>query len=888
MSKKFMVIMAASFALHSAQTQALGLGDIELGSGLNQPFNATIKLVSRNKSELEDLRIGLATNADFDRIGAVRLPFLNGFKFEIITPDNGRPYIAITSTQPVREPFVDFIIEANWPAGRLLREYTVLLDPPTVTTERAAPVQAPSVSRAPAATPQVSEPRRREQTPSSGGLIQPTTTASISGDELVFGPVGSNDTLWDIADSMRPNDSVSVQQMMIALLKENPDAFGDNNINNLKAGETLKIKDQSVIAELDKREALNETSRQYQNWLAAKEARRAARGQLAKQEPVTESAGSDTGSDSAAASVNYVNVESALEGGLRLLADDALEGGSTQGGVTDVEGEVGALRDELELTTFAAEAAGEKNAVLRERMVELEEQVVAMERALQLRNDEVALLQQKLGQTAGDSVDGGASDAGTIEALPPELEQEPEIVGDDVESASDTGGFFSKISLAVKDALNPATLLERYKNNALIFNIVGGVIALLAVMGVVVRRRRLAAEEQFEEFAAPQVTSPELNLEEVEEDEFGIGLTNDDDAADVLNEADVYVSYQRYDKAEAILKYAIDSEPRRLDLKAKLLDVYYAAKNIPAFLAMTDESYAALSDDQTIWSKVNAMGLELAPNHHLFSGDADSAAEFDSMEGFDELSELDDIDASDSDLDSDDYADIDLEMDELAADGDIWQEDESSIVNNEDNVSSTDEQLASGENEISDATEVHIKEALLDLDNELDIDHNLDMDYASPDSIGEVENESPDEVDIVPAKTESLELVMPEGQVSNVDLTEEFNTESSEQSLSLLERAMDSMNGNGDVAGSDEKLVTTNIDDDSLSEPFDAYNPDNDGEDYDPSYFSGVDVVSTKLDLAKAYIDMGDQDGARSILGEVVDEGSDDQKKEAQELLSQL
>jgi len=107
---------------------------------------------------------------------------------------------------------------------------------------------------------------------------------------------------------------------------------------------------------------------------------------------------------------------------------------------------------------------------------------------------------------------------------------------------------------------------------------------------------------------------------------------------------------------------------------------------------------------------------------------------------------------------------------------------------------------------------------------------------------------------------------------------------------SLLERAMDNAAANPDGTNFNEKFGSTNMGD-SVGEPLNTYNPDDDngdGEAYDASLFAGVDVVSTKLDLAKAYIDMGDQDGARSILGEVVAEGTDDQQKEAQALIDQL
>ncbi len=950
MFRKLIVIMMASFVFFHAQTLALGLGDIELSSGLNQPFNATIKLVSNKKSELEGLRVGLASNADFDRIGAVRLPFLNGLDFEIVIPDNGKPYIKVTSNQPIREPFVDFIMEANWPAGRLLREYTVLLDPPTLTAERATPVQAPSVSRASAAAPapRTSVPQRQQEPSLAGGIIEPTNTASVvSSSDLVFGPVGANDTLWNIADSMRPDDSVSVQQMMIALLKENPDAFGDNNINNLKRGKTLRIEDQAVITELSHRQAVNETSRQYQSWLAANQARRAARGEVAKQEAIATPA--ETAGDEDA-SKQTVDSESdiAPEGGLRLLADDALEDDAAEGGVTDVAGvdsEIEKLREEMELTTFAAKAAREKNAELSERMLEFEEQIAAMQRALKLKNDDIARLQQKLSESSDDDTNiGEMADAGAIETLPLVPAEEAEIVGELVDADAESGsaaanegepesliiehdseevdsaeadgarmidnvvknaadigssitekvsGFFSDVSLdSIKQALQPETILERYRDNPLIFRIVGGIIVLLIVLGLIVRRRRVAAEEQFEELTAPH-TAADAEVEEEPVDKLDGGATADD-MEDALHEADVYISYQRYDKAETILKQAIDKEPQRVDLKAKLLEVYHGAKNVPAFIAGVDGYYTALSEDQAVWSKINAMGLELAPDHHLFSSDSASAAEFDSIEGFDELDELDDIDVSDSDdVSEDDYADIDLEMEVLTTDGDVWQEDDSSV---EDETADDSEPLALDANDAdineadADDAEKLYEEASKDLENEFDLD--LDINIEDDESSHSVELTSESVVVETVAEPEQPELNVASEQESVTLADAESNTEAAaaDASASLLERAMDTVADGGEVTDFNEKYGSTNIGDDSLGEPLSTYNLDDDegAEDYDPTLFSGVDVISTKLDLAKAYIDMGDQEGARSILGEVVAEGNDEQQREAQELIDQL
>ena len=966
MLRKLIALVVVGFALYSAQALALGLGDIELKSALNQPFDATIKLVSSDESELEGLRVGLASNADFERIGAVRSPFLNGLKFDIVIPERGKPFIKVSSTQPIKEPFVDFILEANWPAGRLLREYTVLLDPPTITTERAAPVQAPSVGRAPTrqAAPEPAPRRQVEERSEPAGIIQPTTTASgdfSSGDELVYGPVKSTDTLWNIADSMRPSDNVSVQQMMIALQKQNPEAFGDNNINNLKRGSTLSIKDQDAITELTHREAVNEAARQYQNWLAAKEARRAARGDVAKQEAVTSEA---EATDSSTSVAEGSSEETTPEGGLRLLADDALEeDAASEGGVADVEGatsgEIDILREELELTNFAAEAAREQNAELRDRLTQLEEQIQAMQRALELKDDTLTQLQQKLseGDTAtADSASDGASNVEGIETLPFEEKEPAEVVEENVspiiendvtdEASSEAGGvvetiaddaaseqtseeavasepevaepeaavddaapsvvdnivgnakdiatdvkesfstFMDDVSSSdfsfesIKEALKPENILASYRDNPLIYRIVSGIILVLLILGIIVRRRRNAAEEEFEEFAAPTMedAASEEEIDEISDDEFGIGST-DDGIADVLSEADVYLSYDRHDKAETILKHAIDNEPARADYKAKLLEVYHAAKDNAAFVAAADRFYPDLSADQALWPKVNQMGLDMAPDHHLFKQVGDDSAEFDSIVGFDELDELDQVEDDISSSDSDDYADINLEMEVLTSD-DGQVDTVSESVEQELDLSSDDDVMSELEDISAEAEELY-DEASKDLETEFAAGHIDSEDQvaevaeAANENVADVAEHAPSEFEAATAELEPLEPAS--SSSSDVD-----------NSPSLLERAMENVSDD-DLS---QKYGSTNPGDDSLGDPIGTYDPDSElsgsDDDFDPSSFDGVDVNSTKLDLAKAYIDMGDQEGARSILGEVVAEGSEEQKQEAQDLIDQL
>lgn len=965
MSKKLNYLIAASFALSSANGFALGLGEIELNSALNQPFEARIKLVSSKQNELEELRVGLASNADFERIGAVRSPFLNSLKFEIVRPQGGKPYIKVTSNEPIREPFVDFILEANWPAGRLLREYTVLLDPPTVTTERAAPVQAPAKAEAPVSRPLASAPTRPSTLASGGGIIQPTNVASgVASGDLVFGPTQSTDTLWGIADAMRPDNSISVQQMMMALLKENPQAFTDNNINNLKAGQTLSIKDRSVITQLTAAEAKRETQAQYQAWLAAKEARRAAQGDVVTQQsPVAEQS-----APAAAGAGANTGAAATPQGGLRLLAEDELEDDNraATGGVADVEGktEIDLLREELELNLIAAQGSREQNKQLQSRVVALEEQIAAMQRLLEIKDNSLSQLQQKLGEEGGElgaaaeqtdsaEVQRGAQTAPVIEGVPeaetavdtavdtptatsesadvmPEVAAtgdespliepgEMEVPVDDAQTASEqaaadetlaggilekaaglggsvvdkVSGFFSEISFgSLMDALRPQNILERYRENPLVFRIVSGVIVFLIVVGLWHRRRKAAAEERFDEFNAPRVLgeADKDPAEKARQAESGPRVGTMEDPAE---EAEFYRSCHRYDRAEAVLKQAIDNEPARNDLRTKLLEVYHAARNMPAFVAAAEMYYPQLRNEAA-WSNIRAMGAELAPDHQLFGAD-DMGAEFDNIDEL-SLGELPDLDAIESETDSEDYADIDVEMSEFADEADRWEAERA----NEEG------EQASAASDTDDSFD------LLDDIDEAEIDKLVDDSSDSSEAFGasseELENEllgmveddnsaAAEEVSSeeslaseAPAMVENMaDRPRASKPLAREDNVIEFDNGAAKAQMPIVERAMNGKGERSETTGSAGNDVDYDYGFDEPLAPnhtFDGAESEQEG--YDTSLFAGVDVVATKLDLAKAYLDMGDHDGARSILGEVVSEGNDEQKREAQELIGQL
>ena len=272
---------------------ALGFGDIELQSALNQPFQAQIALVA-TPDELQGLKIALASPEVFDRRGIDRPGFLSRFEFKIAT-SGGRPVVQVTSREPVIEPFVTLLVEATWARGRQVREYTVLLDPPVLLPAPAAPTavspaqtrpasssapggainrpaptatapEAVTPSPQPAPTPPRTEPApapRSNETPKASPPPRALPTSAPGGS---YGPVRRAETLWAIADREKP-EGVSINQMMVAVYRANPQAFG-GNMNILLAGSTLRLPTSSDFGDLSARVATAEVQRQSDEWLS--------------------------------------------------------------------------------------------------------------------------------------------------------------------------------------------------------------------------------------------------------------------------------------------------------------------------------------------------------------------------------------------------------------------------------------------------------------------------------------------------------------------------------------------------------------------------------------------------------------------------------------------
>jgi pilus assembly protein FimV len=292
--------LAVLASLAPAIALGLGLGDIRLHSALNQPLDAEIDLLAATDDELNSIKVRLATNDQFDRYGIERVAALASFKFEVVKRPDGRAYVHITSDQSLREPFLTFLVEASWPRGRLLREYTVLLDPPVLApapqdayaaepvaeTVAASPYAAPVTAGEPAAQPTYVQPEPTAApvietavaTAPSTAPVAPTDapaqpqdgSGAMSGaDASNYGPVRRGETLWAISARLKPEQAVTMNQMMIAVFRANPDAFR-GNINRLKRGAILRIPDASEITSISVADANAEAIRHNDEWQATR------------------------------------------------------------------------------------------------------------------------------------------------------------------------------------------------------------------------------------------------------------------------------------------------------------------------------------------------------------------------------------------------------------------------------------------------------------------------------------------------------------------------------------------------------------------------------------------------------------------------------------------
>jgi len=919
------------------QVFALGLGNIEMRSALNQALDARIELLRARAGELKDLSITLASADTFKRAGMDRPAFLTQLRFEVVTNPSGAPYIQVKSAQPITEPFLNFLIEVNWPNGRLLREFTVLVDPPVLTERAPGAVEAPvtqpadistadridrSASEAPATAvapiasgaievpvppqrakpaapvpepapaaepetavapeqpaaneraaieaepaaptpvPEVAKARPRPRPtrvapPKPVEEEKPAATAAEGGTEYA---VKTNDTLWGIAAKVRPNNAVSVPQMMIALLQNNPEAFSGNNINNLKQGSVLRLSDASAATSISKEEAMRITDLQWEQW-------KSSRGTTVGSAP------SRTGRPKV--------VAPPAEARVKLVSPNA-SGEAAGGRNAPKAAATGAGRDpaqakqELAIAQESLDAQRRETQDMRERVAGLEEQVNTMQRLVQLKDDQLAALQN---QAKGKKPE-------------PAQNAEPVAAGAKTDTA--------KAVEPAAEAAKPAGLMSGLMNDPKLIGlavVVAGIVVLL--VWLVVRRRKM---QQFQESILTlndSVGEPGFSQNKPENEDasfmsdFSVssmeGIQTEISEVDPLSEADVYLAYGRYKQAEELVSQAIEKNPQRAELKMKLLEIHYAAKDGDAFALQADLVRDDFSTKHTeLWARVLEMGHELAPQNPLFggAGGASSGASHDAGKAVDEF-DLGDLnfDAKNSTSAKDDLS-LDFDLSGAGAKA-------SPAAKNTSKTGATDESALDfdlGDLQLHDEKPGQSKAPAAEDEHSLDFDLSAfdEAEKAASATTAKTQNEGLDfdfsafeQSEESPAGA-AKSAVPKASQDDGLDIDFGVGTQAvSTPATAKRDANVVDFNVSNAEGAADNELLDQPNSEVALADG------GIDGE-LDDALFADVDEIGTKLDLAKAYIDMGDSEGARSILDEVIEEGNDNQKQEAQVLMRQI
>ncbi|MBL1141327.1 MAG: hypothetical protein HND53_04765 [Proteobacteria bacterium] len=380
-------------ALSPTLVNAFGLGKLDLNSALNEPFDARIQLLSPTADELDSLKINLADSDAFARAKIDRPFILSKLRFDLRrSVDDGPDYIRVYSQDPIREPFLNFLVEVSWSNGRLFREYTVLLDPPLYDPNaRTAEISqvASSTTDSSMAAPTIDDPdhivtygEAYEKFSNQVSAPSDTYTPNVNYTGGDYGPTVKSDTLWSIASEMRPDSSVSVNQMMLALLKANPDAFINQNINGLKRGQILRMPNESEMNALSNAEALAEAQSQYSAWGDIKEN---LSGAVSDRPEVSSTPEVVPVVDEEVVSEEVVDAE------LKLVSADDLGDATEQ--VSSVDSGTG---EELVLAQETIQVLTQENIELKDRVLESEALLDDLKRLLSLKDDELAALQEQM------------------------------------------------------------------------------------------------------------------------------------------------------------------------------------------------------------------------------------------------------------------------------------------------------------------------------------------------------------------------------------------------------------------------------------------------------------------------------------------------------------
>ena len=865
MHKKKIVayLLAAIWLLVQTAAHSAGLGKLTINSALGQPVSAQIEIIATDPAELANLHAHMASEDAFQKANLDFNSTVSSIKFSIDKNSNGGVVLKLTSDRPVNDPFIDMLVELDWGNGQMVREYTLLLDPPGMkentnnqnnnlpTTSAAVSANSGSDQSVPtqqqsakAATVAAVEHRVVKRVPKPESASTGTIPANQSTPDT-RGPIKRGETLTEIAQQTKP-EGIRLEQMLVGLYRENAQAF-DGNMNRLKTGHILKIPSKDAIAAISETAAVREVHLQAADWQSY---RQKLAGEVAAAPKVKEKSTQASG-----------KIASAVE-------DQAAPGKTGQDILKLSKGEIPAGNKKIANGTSAkaAKLAG-PNAAEQKQMAQ--DDAVARQKALKEANDRTAVLQKNIQQMQKlVELKNAALAAAQSKAAQPVPVKPAVIPVATVEKL--VKPIKPKMIKPVPPMVEPNSWYADI--NPLYIGVGAVALLLIALLGFMSKsRHRREGLSKFENSILTNVdpkpntvygtqggASVNTNNTSFLTDFSQSGLgTLDTHDVDPIAEAEVYMAYGRDAQAEEILKEAMLKDPERHEIKLKLLEIYAARNNLPAFESIATELYSTLGNESNpVWEKAAELGRKLDPKNPLYGGQAVLAPV---------------------------YASVPVVAASVVDDG-------------EDRFRSADMPAAiSGiEPIIEDQPEVHDKHNL-DFPTAMDFDIEMTPVHSMPEQI--------EAVGIHKAVKDTAE-----NELIDIDL---FAFEHVDGAVEAVVAAPAAAEFEASAPSHDDGL-SFDFDLDGLHEiahPPVVFTPPAliaPADDTIVLDFSGIDLnmdtaatedaalsdaeqeIKTKFELAQVYQEMGDYENAREILQEVIVEGDSRQQASAQALLQQL
>ncbi|HYT96492.1 MAG TPA: FimV/HubP family polar landmark protein [Casimicrobiaceae bacterium] len=838
---------------------ALGLGRLTVDSALGQPLNARIELTSASRDELESLSAKIADPSLYRQNNLTYQGVLARTRVAVEYV-GGNAVLKISSAAPVNEPFLDLMVELNWASGRVVREYTFLLDPPGVSAPAVAEPISPARTGAArtAAAPAPAAPR--------ASMGQAAPTQSAGGDQYTVKP---GDTLAKIAGQFKPND-VTLDQMLVAFFNSNQNAFDEQNINRLRRGAIMNVPSAADAAATESAEATRIVRMQAADW-------RSYRDRVAASAP----AASGGASRETAGRIGTAVAETT----------PAAPPGRDQLKVSrEANAKAGAAEERIARDKQLTEAQA--------RIAALEKTVRDLQRSIEIKNESLAQVQSQADASKGKASETPSAviapppPAAAAPTTEPAKANEPTKAGEPAKAPETKAAEAPKTEpKAAETKTPPAVPITPAKApvkespgffsdllaNMPAWAIVAGALAVLAgIAAFVAGRRRKATKFEdsiisgtdiktntvFGSTGGGVVNTGENSLAS---DFSREGLGNiDTDEVDPIAEAEVYLAYGRDAQAEEILKEALKKDPQRQEIYLKLLEIHAQHNKPSAFETVASELFAVSQGQGETWTKAVALGRQLDPNNPMFSeGGASTHAAMESapthVDVTHELAvQKQEPPALDRMIDDDITIQPSTGMPkQRATDGTLAAPDHVPAVTARDKAAV--DSTADAHNASADAATVALAGARAASKSTLeskvsaladkgatakDVPH-FDMDF----QLDDADKPAPFRAKEAPTLTAAV--------AENTPTPSQLSRPAAALELDKLDLSFD---------------------------------PDRTTfEDPTPSVLDGQwHDAATKLDLAKAYQEMGDVEGAREILQEVLHEGDDQQKTEAQTLLGKL